>query len=255
MLDAKFLHKGLSGVYDVALAVLYPQACAVCGASVERRADAPACAACWSKTRLFWAKTLLCWKCGAPGRGDVAEKNRMSVRCHRCDGESFTAARAIGVYEGALRAAVLKLKREPFVATRLAGLLFEAGKRFPLDSATRILPVPLARERERERGFNQSAVLARTLAARRKLPFDEWSLIRATHATHHRAGMDKQGRRETVENAFAVQRPRLIEGERILLVDDVLTTGATVSSCADALLAAGAQEVYVLTVARAVSSN
>ncbi len=255
MLKAKFLHNGLSGVYDVALAVLYPQACAVCGASVQRRADAPACAACWKKTRLFSSETLLCWKCGAPGKGDVAEENRTGVRCHRCDDESFTVARAVGVYEGALRAAVLALKREPFVADRLAKLLFEAGKRFPLDSATRILPVPLARERERERGFNQSAILARSLAAHRKLPCDEWSLIRATHTKHHRAGMDKQGRRETVENAFAVVRPRLIEGRRILLVDDVLTTGATVSSCADALLAAGAQEVFVLTVARAVSSN
>ncbi|MBA2338821.1 MAG: ComF family protein [Pyrinomonadaceae bacterium] len=253
MRNAKFLHDNFNQMYDAALAVLYPQACAVCGASVERRNDAPACASCWNKTRLFSDETLLCWKCGAPGRGEAAEKDRTSVRCGRCVDESFTAARAIGVYEEALRAAVLELKRKPFVAARLADLLFKIQRRSPLNSATRVVPVPLARERERERGFNQSAVLGRSLAARCKLICDEWSLIRTTHTSHHRAGMDRQGRRETVENAFAVQRPRLIEGERVLLIDDVLTTGATVSSCADALLDAGARDIFVLTIARASS--
>ncbi|MGH9902421.1 MAG: ComF family protein, partial [Pyrinomonadaceae bacterium] len=96
-------------------------------------------------------------------------------------------------------------------------------------------------------------VLARALAARTRLPLDEWSLVRATHSARHRAGMDAQSRRETVADAFAVRRPRLVEGERVLLVDDVFTTGATVSSCARALRAAGAEEVFVLTVARAGS--
>ncbi|HVF43384.1 MAG TPA: phosphoribosyltransferase family protein, partial [Pyrinomonadaceae bacterium] len=64
--------------------------------------------------------------------------------------------------------------------------------------------------------------------------------------------MDARARRETVENAFAVTRPRLVEGERVLLVDDVFTTGATASACASALLAAGASEVFALTVARAI---
>ncbi|MDQ3806373.1 MAG: ComF family protein, partial [Acidobacteriota bacterium] len=67
----------------------------------------------------------------------------------------------------------------------------------------------------------------------------------------HRAGMDRRARRETVEDAFRVVRPRLVEGQRVLLVDDVFTTGATASACARALRAAGAAEVYVLTVARA----
>jgi ComF family protein len=111
--------------------------------------------------------------------------------------------------------------------------------------------VPLHAERERERGFNQAALLARALAKRTGLKADEWSLKRVAHSARHRAGMDARARRETVEGAFAVARPRLMEGERVLLVDDVYTTGATASACAEALLASGASEVFVLTLARA----
>jgi ComF family protein len=172
------------------------------------------------------------------------------VRCRGCDAESFTAARACGLYEGALRAAVLALKREPHVASRLAGLLHETFIRAPFGTATRVVPVPLHPERERERGFNQAAVLGRALAERAGLKTGEWSLARVTHTEKHRAGMDARARRESVEGAFEVVRPRLVEGESALLVDDVFTTGATASACADALRAAGAREVFVLTVAR-----
>ncbi len=178
-------------------------------------------------------------------------EQRESVRCRRCDAEGFTAARAVGAYEGALRAAVLGLKRAPHVGPRLTDLLCATLRRPPLVAATRIIPVPLHLERERERGFNQSALLARALAKRAGLPCDEWSLIRTTHTTQHRASMDARARRETVEAAFQVARPRLVAGERVLLVDDVFTTGATVSACAHALRAAGAHDVFVLTVARA----
>ena len=247
----------LDFLYDAALALVYPQPCAACGAgaSVERRADAPVCAPCWEKTHLFSEDDLLCWKCGAPGTAGetsgIPAEWRTRVRCHRCETDSFTAARAIGLYQGALRAAVLALKHEPHVGARLARLLFEAQRRSPLDTATRIVPVPLHPERERARGFNQALVLARSLAALTGLPLDHRSLIRALHSERYRAGMDARTRHESVREAFQVKRPRLIEGARILLIDDVFTTGATVASCAEALRAAGATEVYVLTVARA----
>lgn len=242
----------VNALYDAALALAFPQECAVCGASVEARRDAPACAACWQETRIFSDADALCWRCGAlaPGAG-VTDERMGNVRCGLCDEESFDAARAVGAYEGGLRAAVLGLKREPYVGGRLVELLAEAQKRPPLDAATRVVPVPLHPERERERGFNQAAVLGRVIAARTRLPLDEWSLIRVTHTERHRAGMDRRARRETVENAFEVRRPRLVEGERILLVDDVFTTGATAGACASALRAAGSSEVFVLTVARA----
>jgi ComF family protein len=241
-----------SALYDATLALVFPQACAVCGESVEVRGDGIACAACWQRTRIFSEEDLICWKCGVLAPGRVPEEKRVEVRCRRCDAEHFTAARACGAYEGALRASVLALKREPHVATRLARLLFEAQQRKPLQSATRIIPVPLHAERLRERGFNQAAMLGRALARLARLPFDEWSLARIVHTERHRAGMDARSRRESVEAAFGVRRPRLVENERILLIDDVYTTGATVSSCADALKTAGAQEVFVLTVARPI---
>ena len=74
--------------------------------------------------------------------------------------------------------------------------------------------------------------------------------MRTSHTALHRAGMDAHARRESVAEAFAVKRPQLVEGERILLVDDVLTTGATVTACANALITAGAEKVLVLTAAR-----
>ena len=242
----------LNAVCDAVLALVYPLACAACGkASVEARADAPACADCWSHTKIFTGRETLCWKCGAPASAEVGEERWESVRCRRCEGEAFSAARACGLYEGALRAAVLRLKREPHVGARLARLLAEAQRRAPLHTATRLVPVPLHPEREKERGFNQAALVARSISKLTSLPFDGCSLVRTTHSEKHRAGMDARARRETVEKAFRVVRPRLVEGEHVLLVDDVFTTGATASACALALLEAGAKEVSVLTAARA----
>lgn len=237
-------------IYDAALALVYPQPCSVCGSSVEARADGVACATCWNQTRIFNGDETICWKCGAEAPGDVPEEKRREVFCRRCDDEPFTAARACGVYEGALRASILSLKLEPHVGARLALLLLETQQRKPLDSATRIVPVPLHVSRLRERGFNQATELGRALASLSGLPLDEWSLVRAKHTERHRAGMDAKSRRESVEDSFEVKHPRLIAGATILLIDDVFTTGSTVSACARVLKEEGAQDVFVLTVAR-----
>ncbi|HEX8073245.1 MAG TPA: double zinc ribbon domain-containing protein, partial [Pyrinomonadaceae bacterium] len=102
-----WLTRQLDGLYDATLALVYPLACAACGAAqVERRADAPACAACWRTTRVFTGAESCCWKCGALALADVPAEKRAEVRCRRCDAEAFTTARAVGAYEGALRAAV-----------------------------------------------------------------------------------------------------------------------------------------------------
>jgi ComF family protein len=248
----RLLTRTLDTVCDAALALLYPMRCAACeSAPVGRRADSPACAACWAATRVFDGGETLCWKCGALAHARLPPGARDSVRCRRCHEDHYTAARSVGAYEGALRASVLRLKHDPHVGARLAALLAAAQRRPPLDTATRLVPVPLHPERLRERGFNQAAQLARAAAARSGLPLDEWSVERTRHTERHRAGMDRRARRETVEDSFKVTRPRLVAGEKILLVDDVLTTGATASSCARALKESGALEVFVLTVARA----
>lgn len=244
-----------STLYDAALALVYPQACAVCGGSVESRHDGVACAGCWNATHVFADDDTLCWKCGAFTRANVSEDRRKSIRCGQCDEDSFTAARACGFYEGALRAAVIELKREPHVTPRLARLMLAALQREPINSADLIIPVPLHPSRERERGFNQAALLARELSRLSKRPYDEHSVVRRVPTRRHRAGMDSRARRESVSNAFAVRHPDSIKGRRVLLIDDVFTTGATVSACAAVLTAAGAESVFVLTIARALPAS
>ena len=176
--------------------------------------------------------------------------NGKTIRCGHCDDDAFAVARACGSYEGALRATILELKRQPRVARRLALLMCELQRREPLNAADLIVPVPLHPDRECERGFNQALVLARELSRLSGLPIDEHSVNRRLYTERHRAGMDAKARRKSVAEAFAVSHSDLIAGKRVLLVDDVFTTGATVSACAFALNQAGAAAVFVCTVAR-----
>jgi ComF family protein len=128
--------------------------------------------------------------------------------------------------------------------------MYDVLQREPLNQADVIIPVPLHNDREQERGFNQACVLARELSRLGRLPMDEHSVVRRIHTERHRAGMDAKARRQSVANAFTVRHPKSIAGQRVLLVDDVFTTGATVSACASVLKAEGAEEVFVLTVSR-----
>jgi ComF family protein len=169
----------------------------------------------------------------------------------RGESHGFTVARAAGFYEGALRESVLLLKRQPHIASHLAELLVDVARREPLNTSTMIIPVPLHEERMRSRGFNQASIVAHALSKSLRLPLDETSLRRISSSEKYRAGLDAKGRMETVSGAFQVRHPRLVRDEIVLLVDDVFTTGATVSACAETLIHAGAKAVFVLTIARA----
>jgi len=182
----------------------------------------------------------MCWKCGTPGPA-----------CGRCEALAFTAARATGTYEGALRESVLLLKRRPYVPQHVESLLAATVKREPLNSSTRVIPVPLHPKRLRTRGFNQASIVGQVVSKALNLPLDEVSLVRTSTTEKYRAGLDAKGRRDTVAGAFHVANPRLVAGEDILLVDDVFTTGATISACAEVLISSGARNVFVLTIARA----
>lgn len=250
----------LTHVYDAILTVAYPQVCRVCGGGVEQRCFGVVCKACWDATRVFGGDENICWKCGALSPGtefspaiEISVAVRKEVRCHRCDSQTFTAARAVGLYEQGLRASVLESKRRPYLAPFLISLLKDAAQREPLNNATRIIPVPLHENRARERGFNQAAVIAEALAKLLRLPLDDASLRRISGAEKYRAGLDAKGRRDTVAGAFAVPHPRLVADENVLLIDDVFTTGATVAACSEALVSSGARNVYVLTIARGKS--
>jgi ComF family protein len=245
-----FLTRATRLFYDALLTLSYPQTCAICCRSVEERKFGVACEKCWNATRILSGAETICWKCGLLS-DEVLSVRLDEVRCRRCETQSFTAARAVGPYEGALRASVLELKRQPHLSQQLEMLLVEAAKREPLNLSTRIIPVPLHVRRVRSRGFNQASILAHALSRGLQLPIDEVSLVRVSSTEKYRAGLDAKGRQDTVAGAFEVRHPRLVTNENILLVDDVFTTGATVSACAEALVTAGAKTVFVLTISRA----
>jgi len=235
------LTRAAENFFDAVLTLAYPQVCVICSRSVEQRRFGVACEACWKETRIFADDEEICWKCGVPGPA-----------CGRCAELAFTAARAVAIYDdGALRESVLLLKRQPYVPQHIESLLIAVVRRAPLSLSTRVVPVPLHPKRLRTRGFNQASIIARSVSNVLKLPLDEVSLVRVSTTEKYRAGMDAKGRRDTVAGAFQVTHPRLVAGENILLVDDVFTTGATVSACAETLLNAGANGVFVLTIGRA----
>lgn len=245
-----FVHE-LKRVGNYGLALLFPRACDLCGGSVEELGDGAACAHCWKETELFDGSVSFCSKCGIPAGAAGAAADRENIRCRQCDDDPYDAVRSIGSYAGALRASVLALKRQPEISARLLELLTALGRHDPLNRAQIVMPVPLHPERERERGFNQATVLAEAIAKKLQLPLDDTALIRTEHTARHRAEMDARARRESVEGVFSVAYPRRIRGRSILLIDDVQTTGATLSACAQVLKQSEADAVFGLTIARA----
>ncbi|HXU39461.1 MAG TPA: ComF family protein [Blastocatellia bacterium] len=240
----------LRSTRDGLLGLAYPAECRVCSGSVESWDDGVACAECWDNptiTKLFVGD--LCAKCGAQLSGGPATAQHRV--CGMCGALPFTAARACGSYSGALEASILFLKVNPHISPRLRALIKRAfaEHREAIESEI-VIPVPLHKLRERRRGFNQAAIIAELLAREFNLGYDDRSLVRTRATDPHRAGMDAADRARSVERAFEVVRPRLIAGGSVLLVDDVFTTGSTISAATLALIEAGARQVSVLTVAR-----
>jgi ComF family protein len=122
---------------------------------------------------------------------------------------------------------------------------------FPFPAIDLVVPVPLHSRRLRERGFNQSLLLARQVSKRRSIPLNFTALdrIRQTRPQTRLSGPE---RHKNVRGAFEVNAPGAVAGRKILLIDDVFTTGATIQECTESLLDAGAKEVHVLTLARVV---
>jgi competence protein ComFC len=240
----------LQKALDSLFALAFPQACHLCRNSVERSADGIACRDCWQQTRIFSGREILCGKCGAYLKESGAP---VETFCRQCDEQFFDRASAVGIYENALAASILHLKSEPFVARNLQKLFIESFNRADFGDADLIVPVPLSKKRRLERGFNQAEILAEILAKETRIKLDEKSLVRTIHTPIHRAAMDKKARAASVENAFAVKRAEFIKNSSVLLIDDVFTSGATVSNCAQVLRQNGAQKIYVLTLARTIS--
>ena len=158
------------------------------------------------------------------------------------------------MYDGALREIIGQFKYHGLLplAKPLGNYLAQTLNRFEADggSLDLVLPVPLHRTRERQRGFNQAAMLAAHIGRLRGLRVAGRDCVRIRN-TPPQTGLGRAERRKNVKGAFAVPKPERVRGLHILLVDDVMTTGATADSCARALKDAGAKGVWVLTLARA----
>ncbi|PYS97736.1 MAG: hypothetical protein DMF63_18900 [Acidobacteria bacterium] len=234
---------------DSLLSVIYPQECRVCGGEVEALSDGIACRSCWAETKIFAGNETLCEKCGA---FLFDGQSRYPAFCRKCDEQNFDAAVAVGLYEKALAASVLSLKKTPRLAGKIKELLARICDRITVDkTSSLIIPVPLSPRRLHDRGFNQATIIGKAISKQLRISVDETTLIRRVDTPMHRAGMDRKARGMTVKNAFNIVRPKLIEGCNVVLVDDVLTSGETVSSCAKILKKNGAARVDVITLARA----
>ncbi len=145
-----------------------------------------------------------------------------------------------------------KYADQPYLSSYLAGWMNKEWDKYPdLKEAQLILPVPLYKKKQRQRGYNQSELLARELAKLRNLPLDTTSLIRSRN-TPSQTKLGREGRLQNMSGAFSCVNPAAVKGKIVLLIDDVATTGATLEGCAEALKAAGAKKVIAYTLAREV---
>jgi ComF family protein len=238
-----------SQIIDALVAAIVAPGCAACHRPLEHPTRSAVCEPCWNSIHPMTPP--FCDGCGEP----LPSWRNLSVsegRCARCRRRSsaISRARAAGTYDGTLRALLhaLKYERRRSLARPLGEFMRRHGGDV-LDGVGLVVPVPLHRGRRRSRGFNQ----AEDLAAQLHLPVA--LALRRCRATPSQADLPAARRHTNVRDAFALGRGADVRGMRILLVDDVSTTGATLEACARVLRDAGAVDVRALTVARAVARS
>lgn len=231
------------------LDLLYPRACAGCGRAPEE----PGRGLCWNcRADLQMIAPPLCARCGNPVEGRIDHE----YICYHCDRQQphFDRARSAGRFDGLLRQLVLDYKyhRALWLERELIELLAVcADVHYRPAELDVVAPVPLYPARRRDRGFNQADLLAAALARRLGKPFAARGLARVRR-TPTQTHLTASQRLHNVTGAFEAASDGRWQGRRVLLVDDVMTTGATVSECARALKEAGATTVMVVTLARGV---
>ncbi len=232
---------------------VYPPRCAACGRRFGLEAGYRVCARCLARTELLHEP--LCVVCGGPLDPGAAGET-LCARCTEAK-PAFARARSIARYRSSAeddrRSLPALIRRHKYgLDQSLDKALAEVlGPVLPYSAADLdvVVPVPLHRRRLWWRGFNQAALLASSVALMLGRPLVIGVLVRSK-ATAPQTSKDHDQRRRNVSRAFAVRRPDRIKEQRVLVVDDVMTTGATVDECARVLLRAGARRVDVLTLAR-----
>jgi len=225
--------------------LILPPRCLSCGEMTE--AVGGLCAPCFSDVKFITAP--LCDQCGLPLEHKAIIGVENCVSCLR-DAPVFGRARAVYLYEGVSRRLVLGFKHydRTDAAQAFAAWLIRAGREL-LEDADVLIPVPLHRQRLFERTYNQAALLARFVAAGSKVTCMPDALERVKK-TPSQGSLSRRRRKSNVHGAFALKAGADVEGLKVLLIDDVLTTGATANACAEALFEGGAVQVDVLTIAR-----
>lgn len=231
------------------LQLFFPPCCPLCATplSGDQLRARHLCGACLDSFRLL--QSPCCPRCSLP----YPAHNGSDHLCETCQREEppFVWAASAGIFEGALRHAILRFKfaQRLDLDRPLAALLHErTAERIEAFAPDLVVAVPLHSRRLRERTYNQALLLARRMAARLRTPCPISALQRCRDTTSQQH-LSRDERRRNLHSAFAAER--IFYQRRVLLVDDVMTTGATVSGCAAALLRAGATQVAVVTLARA----
>lgn len=237
------VRRGACGLLDL----LFPDDCRICGEPLHEVSRIPVCGRCLKQPEPLIAE-FYCATCHTPflNRAPLDETGRCAL-C-RLGLNGFDNVFSYGSYEGPLRKLIhlFKFGGVQPLAGPLGRFLTQALPRE--QSFDAIVPMPLHWRRRWQRGFNQSDLLAREIARRWSVPVRK--VVRRAKATIPQAGLTSAQRRRNVQGAFAVKGKTRLDGMRVLLVDDVLTTGATAGACARALKRAGAAHVALLTLAR-----
>jgi len=230
------------------LSFFYPEVCQVCGETRATPAESFFCTTCRVKVRLI--NRPFCERCGLPYLGAVSHP----FECGNCQGLDlqFRYARSAAVAKEGLLEVIHRYKYhralwfEPYLGELLTAA---ASPELAAADWDWIVPVPLYPTREREREFNQAERLGRRLSLAVGIPLNP-RLLRRVQPTRTQTLLSREERQENVRRAFALRGGRSVGGSRIVLVDDVFTTGATTNACARLLRKAGAVDVCVWTVAR-----
>jgi len=234
-----------------ALDLLYPALCPVCSATLGVGRRDPLCAGCWDA--IVRIDPPYCAACGVPFATFAPHAGGSAGLCGPCRTELpvWDYARAAARYEGPLRDALhaLKFEKRRALARPLADLVLEQCGADLAADVDALVPVPLGQARERERGFNQARLIAERLAASLDRHVKSGWLTRV-RPTASQSDLGAEERRANVRGAFVASAD--VAGRHVVVVDDVLTTGATAAECCRALRQAGARAVGVLSVARVV---
>jgi ComF family protein len=242
------------GLMRRAIRFLLPVDCAACGTPLTNDPVPLFCSACWNTIRQ--SSHPRCARCDRPFASPVAMSYSPKHVCQACAerAPAFTRAWTLYPYLPPLQDAIclFKYRGRISLAGPLSRLMIEV-----IPSSLRadlIMPVPLHPHRLREREFNQSLLLADRVGRYLRLPVASANLVRMAPSPPQ-TSLSRQERLRNLRGAFGVRRPHQIDGKRILLIDDVFTTGATVHECAKTLRKAGSGDVFAVTLARTTEAS